>query len=91
MEWVKPAGRRNEALDCAVYALAAAHYLGLERWKEPDWSRAEEHAQGRDLFDEAAQPVTPVDVRTGQADAPPEIQQPKRPTPRRIGRIGGFK
>lgn len=39
LEWVKPNGRRNEALDCAVYALAAAHFLGMERWKEADWAR----------------------------------------------------
>jgi phage terminase large subunit GpA-like protein len=39
LEWIKPPGRRNEALDCAVYALAAAHFLGLDRWKEGDWSR----------------------------------------------------
>lgn len=30
-EWTIERGRRNEALDCAVYALAAAHYCGLTR------------------------------------------------------------
>lgn len=30
-EWTLPRGRRNEALDCAVYALAAAHYYGYTR------------------------------------------------------------
>ncbi|MEY2653097.1 MAG: hypothetical protein RLZZ524_124, partial [Pseudomonadota bacterium] len=39
LEWVKPQGRRNEALDCFVYALAAAHWLGMHRWREPDWAR----------------------------------------------------
>ena len=38
-DWAKPNGKRNEALDCAVYALAAAHFLGMERWKEADWAR----------------------------------------------------
>jgi len=28
-DWVKPAGARNEALDCRVYALAAFYILGL--------------------------------------------------------------
>ena len=51
MDWVKPAGKRNEALDCAVYALAAAHFLGVERWRESDWARLEGQVQGRDLFD----------------------------------------
>jgi phage terminase large subunit GpA-like protein len=41
LQWMKPPGRRNEALDCAVYALAAAHYLGMPRWRELDWSRRE--------------------------------------------------
>lgn len=41
LEWIKPAGKRNEALDGAVYALAAAHYRGLDRWREPEWRRWE--------------------------------------------------
>jgi len=39
LEWVLPAGRRNEGLDCAVYGLAAAHWLGMDRWREGDWSK----------------------------------------------------
>lgn len=30
---------RNEALDCRVYARAAAAILGIDRWREPDWDR----------------------------------------------------
>lgn len=41
LEWVKPASKRNEALDCAVYAEAAAHYVGVPRFREPDWQRLE--------------------------------------------------
>lgn len=41
LEWLKPPGRRNEALDCAVYALAAAHFVGVDRWKESEWSKWE--------------------------------------------------
>jgi phage terminase large subunit GpA-like protein len=51
LEWVKPAGRRNEALDCAVYALAGAHYAGIERWRDAEWARWESRVQSRDLFD----------------------------------------
>ena len=39
LEWIKPPGKRNEALDCAVYALAAAHWAGIDRWKEADWAK----------------------------------------------------
>jgi phage terminase large subunit GpA-like protein len=42
MEWTLPPGRRNEGLDCAVYALAAAHWVGIDRWKDGDWQRREE-------------------------------------------------
>jgi phage terminase large subunit GpA-like protein len=41
LEWIKPPGKRNEALDGAVYALAAAHYVGIDRWKEGDWAKWE--------------------------------------------------
>lgn len=36
-EWVLPHGKRNEDLDCSVYALAAAYYAGIDRYKEGDW------------------------------------------------------
>jgi phage terminase large subunit GpA-like protein len=39
MEWLKPAGKRNEALDLDVYNEAAAHLLGLHRMKLADWER----------------------------------------------------
>lgn len=45
LEWVKPAGARNEALDLEVYALAAAHKLGLNRYKALDWDRLERQVQ----------------------------------------------
>lgn len=51
LEWVKPAGRRNEALDCAVYALAAAHFVGIDRWKEGDWAKWQVRVAEADLFD----------------------------------------
>lgn len=52
MEWVKPNGRRNEALDCAVYAYAAAIWVGIERWTEVQWARIEDviAPSTRDLF-----------------------------------------
>lgn len=39
MEWVKPAGKRNEVLDLDVYNEAAAQLLGLHRMRLADWER----------------------------------------------------
>lgn len=52
MEWIKPNGRRNEALDCAVYAYAAAIWAGIERFTEIQWQRLEDRIapKVRDLF-----------------------------------------
>ena len=36
-EWQKTR-ERNEALDCRIYARAAALGLGIERWRETDWA-----------------------------------------------------
>ena len=69
LEWVKPAGRRNEALDCAVYALAAAHFAGIDRWREGDWNRWQGRAEARDLFDAGAAPPD------GQPAAPAQEPQ----------------
>ena len=38
-EWVKSKADRNEALDLSVYNMAAAHRLGLHKWRENDWER----------------------------------------------------
>lgn len=37
LEWIKVPGIRNEALDGAVYSLAAAHWIGIDRWAATDW------------------------------------------------------
>jgi phage terminase large subunit GpA-like protein len=88
LEWVKPAGKRNEALDCAVYALAAAVFLGMDRWREGDWSKWESRVQSRDLFDQvetaaqpAAQPAAPpAEQEATSPAAAPQPQQPVEPS-----------
>ncbi|MEO5376021.1 MAG: phage terminase large subunit family protein, partial [Alphaproteobacteria bacterium] len=40
--WEKDGGRRNEALDCRVYARAAAAVFGIDRLDERQWKRLEE-------------------------------------------------
>ena len=80
LEWVKPAGKRNEALDCAVYALAAAHYLGMERWREHQWAEWESRAQARDLFDSADTSAAPPSEDTPNTAAPAPAPAPEQPS-----------
>ena len=40
-EWEVLPGRRNERLDCRVYARAAAAVTGIDRWGDADWERME--------------------------------------------------
>ena len=58
-EWVLPPGKRNEGLDCAVYALAGAHWAGVDRWSDADWARRERMVRPRDVVKEPA-PVRPA-------------------------------
>lgn len=52
MRWVNPPGKRNEPLDCANYAYAAACYLGIQSMKNPSWAKREQRfAPSVDLFD----------------------------------------
>lgn len=63
--WVKPAGARNEVLDCTVYALFSAQALDLHRYSDPMWRRLES-ALEPDLFDQAeasSQPAPGPTVR----------------------------
>ena len=76
LEWLKPAGRRNEALDCAVYALACVYYLQMDRWRAGDWQRWEDRVQTRDLFDQAAT----------AAPAPEPEPETVEPKPRSVGK-----
>lgn len=42
MVWKLPGGKRNEAWDCAVYALFAAHAIGVANWPDSVWRRIAE-------------------------------------------------
>jgi hypothetical protein len=82
LEWVKPAGKRNEALDCAVYALAGAHYVGIDRWREGDWAKWESLVQSRDLFELLAPTPAPAPAFTSaQADEIPTSEPESVPIP----------
>ncbi|HEY0915641.1 MAG TPA: terminase gpA endonuclease subunit [Solimonas sp.] len=69
MRWINPPGKRNEGLDCAIYAYAAACYLGIQNYREPGWARRElRFCPARDLF-------TPVDTYP----SPQAAQRPAAP------------
>lgn len=78
--WVKKrSNARNEALDCTVYALFAAHLLDLHRYTETMWTRLEQAVQPEpDLFEAAA---TPADGAPPPA-APPAPASPALPPPK---------
>lgn len=94
LEWVKPPGRRNEALDCAVYALAAAHKCGIDRWGDHKWQAWESRVQVADLFDQAppppshAQPPQPAADTAAPPEPPPITVVPRRRTS--VPRGGNF-
>jgi phage terminase large subunit GpA-like protein len=88
LEWVKPASKRNEALDCAVYAEAAAHYVGVPRYREADWQRLDWRLRQTALLDpETGAPQTPLPLDTQGAtihavapeDSTPTSQAPDAP------------
>jgi phage terminase large subunit GpA-like protein len=58
--WEKEPGRRNEALDCRVYARAAAAIYGLDRFEERHWRRMEDALARIVERDQPASPGTPV-------------------------------
>lgn len=81
--WQILPGRRNEALDCAVYAHAAAHVMGLPRWKDAQWAAAEEQI-GMTASVPRARPEPKLPAPAVVADQP----EPKRQA-RRNGWLGG--
>lgn len=80
MEWVKDR-ERNEALDCRVYARAAASIYGLDRFKSTDWDKFQMQTVAKPL----------QSVQTGEDSKQSEgsgSSQPK--TPRKRKRESSF-
>ena len=92
-EWVKPSHKRNEVLDCSVYALAAAYHLGMNKWSQKDWQRLEDLVQPitKDLF---ADPVENIEKTPKEIEKPNEnaakVTQIQRPIRPRNKQGGGF-
>lgn len=77
MRWITPPGRREEAGDCMVYAYAAAYHLGIQTFRDPNWTRREDRLQPvtRDLF--TAPPVVPAAAAPTAPAAPAPVAPPK--------------
>ena len=72
--WLKPAGKRNEKLDCTVYALFCAQMLGLHALSDKLWARLEAGLEP-DLF---AAPMA-IESAPAHTRAPPAA--PASPNP----------
>lgn len=92
MEWIKPNGKRNEALDCAVYAYAGACWLGIERFTDAQWNKLESRVAPvvRDLFSQDIevqknneQQSTPESADPWKPSTPPPTPAPR---PKSAGR-----
>jgi phage terminase large subunit GpA-like protein len=91
MEWIKPNGKRNEALDCCVYAYAAACWLGIERFSDAQWNKLESRVAPvvRDLFstDPPGAPAAADDITNNPPESesaepwttPPQPEASQRP------------
>lgn len=84
LEWVKTRPR-NEALDCRVYAMAAALACGMERFNETHWTARERMAgtvSGREASETRAS-AEPAPSSSGEASATdrPPAPKPKPRTP----------
>ena len=89
IEWVKGKADRNEGLDLLVYNLAMAHYLGLHRNKEAEWSRLRAAVSQGSLFAERVSAALPeAETDTAELDDKPAAvpSPPPRPSPQPVGR-----
>lgn len=89
IEWVKGKADRNEGLDLLVYNLAMAHYLGLHRNKEAEWSRLRAAVSQGSLFAErvsAAPPEAEADTAELDDKSAAVPAPPPRPAPQPVAR-----
>lgn len=70
--WKKRTDRRNEALDCTVYALWLAHALRLHLRKPAEWNYLEENIRQRGLFD-----ATPAEAACAPIPATDATVEPR--------------
>ena len=71
LEW-QQTRERNEALDCRVYARAAAWLMGIDRWDEQRWQLLEDQIEPL--------PSPKATAPAGQPNRPSQQQSPPRPS-----------
>jgi phage terminase large subunit GpA-like protein len=76
--WIKTYNR-NEALDCRVYARAAAHLVGLDRFTEADWTALDEPFAALPPRDEETDPPPPASPAAAAAVPPVPPPPPVAP------------
>jgi len=69
LEWQKMR-ERNEALDCRVYARAAAWILGADRWTEDTWASLEAQAGIETKAETTVETTTPATATAGSVETP---------------------
>lgn len=78
-EYVKGKAERNEALDLLVYNLTAAHFLGLHRYRESEWSALRAQVSQGSLFvEQPATAATPAEPKAAPEPASPVVAAPAR-------------
>lgn len=75
--WEKDPSRNNEALDCRVYARAAASIYGLDRMSDYKW-RSMEKSLGQEVIIPTKGLEMPVPATRQQAQTGQTTQKPKR-------------
>lgn len=81
--WKKRTDRRNEALDCTVYALWLAHALRLHLRKPAEWNYLEEGIRQRSLFDATPETGTASTTATDAVvEAPIRKKYIEAPSPK---------
>jgi phage terminase large subunit GpA-like protein len=88
IEWVKGKADRNEVLDLLVYNQAMAHYLGLHRYKEPEWSKLRAAVSQGNLFADRVAPAVVSDDPVVAARQP--LPAPVASTSRRRSSSSGY-
>jgi phage terminase large subunit GpA-like protein len=97
LRWVMTE-QANEALDCRVYARAAASLLGMDRWADRRWTEMEGAIASRsavlpDFVPEIDEAEHADELRTAPAPVAPPAPVVARPRPavRRSGYFGGWR
>lgn len=78
--WAKKQQDRNEALDLMVYNLAAAHFLGLHKYKESHWKALRDKVIPNAEEEEQVSPESEVPSTPEEPAPTPKRRRMKRPS-----------